>query len=196
MLLHLSAPSNSALDQATAPDPQAVSERSGATCPLCGHSGGKKWLEARDRFHGRAERYLLLCCPGCSLVWLSNAPAPEEMHHHYTDSYHRLISHAGETSPHRWEAHGKKLTQYKQSGAILDLGCSSGAFLESLKGQSWKRYGIEMSTAVAERASARTGAEVFVGDILNAPFPKESFDVITCFDVLEHLYEPLQVVTK
>jgi SAM-dependent methyltransferase len=53
-----------------------------------------------------------------------------------------------------------------------------------------------MSAAVAERASARTGAEVFVGDILNAPFPRESFDVITCFDVLEHLYEPLQVMTK
>ncbi len=118
------------------------------------------------------------------------------MHRHYTRSYDRLISAAGETSPHRWRRHKDALLPYKQSGALLDLGCSSGAFLESLKGDSWTLYGIEMSTAVAERASARTGAEVFVGDILNAPFPKESFDVITCFDVLEHLYEPLQVMTK
>jgi SAM-dependent methyltransferase len=35
-----------------------------------------------------------------------------------------------------------------------------------------------------------------VGDILDAPFAQESFDVITCFDVLEHLYEPVKVITK
>ena len=35
-----------------------------------------------------------------------------------------------------------------------------------------------------------------MGDILEAPFPPESFDVITCFDVLEHLYEPRQVMTQ
>ena len=35
-----------------------------------------------------------------------------------------------------------------------------------------------------------------MGDILGAPFPPESFDVITCFDVLEHVYEPRQVVEK
>ena len=35
-----------------------------------------------------------------------------------------------------------------------------------------------------------------MGDILEAPFRRESFDVITCFDVLEHLYEPRQVMTR
>jgi 2-polyprenyl-3-methyl-5-hydroxy-6-metoxy-1,4-benzoquinol methylase len=28
---------------------------------------------------------------------------------------------------------------------------------------------------------------VFVGDVLDAPYPPESFDVVTCFHVLEHL---------
>jgi SAM-dependent methyltransferase len=53
-----------------------------------------------------------------------------------------------------------------------------------------------MSADVAKRAEAATGAKVFVGDILEAPFPPESFDVITCFDVLEHLYEPRKVMAK
>ena len=48
----------------------------------------------------------------------------------------------------------------------------------------------------AKRAEARTGAHVFVGDIPDAPFPPESFDVITCFDVLEHVYEPRRVMAK
>src|SRR6202041_739431 len=120
----------------------------------------------------------------------------EEMHHHYTDSYHRLISAAGETSPHRWQEHRGTLTKYKRSGALLDLGCSSGAFMEFLKGESWELSGIEMSADCARRAEERTGARVFVGDILDAPFPQDSFDVITCFDVLEHLYEPLKVMAK
>jgi SAM-dependent methyltransferase len=68
--------------------------------------------------------------------------------------------------------------------------------MEFLKGESWELSGIEMSADCARRAEARTGARVFVGDILDAPFPQDSFDVITCFDVLEHLYAPLKVMTK
>lgn len=184
-------------DAAVGGDGEGASGREGlSSCPLCGDARAQEWLRAPDRFHGRSERYVLVRCSGCSLVWLSNPPSAEQMRHHYTDSYHRLISVAGESSPHRWRSHREALLQHKQSGALLDLGCSSGAFLEFLKGERWKLYGVEMSAECAKRASAKTGAEVFEGDILNAPFSAESFDVITCFDVLEHLYEPLQVVTK
>ena len=60
-------------------------------CPICGQAGAKVWLRARDRFHGKHEKYTLVRCPGCSLVWLSNPPKPSEMHLHYTDAYHKLI---------------------------------------------------------------------------------------------------------
>jgi SAM-dependent methyltransferase len=165
-------------------------------CPLCGQSSPRVWLRAPDRLHGRQQNYTIVRCSVCSVAWLSNPPRPNEMHHHYTDAYHKLISAAGETSPWRWESHKEELTQYTQSGAILDLGCSSGAFLESLRGESWELHGIDMSLDCAKRAEARTGSNVFVGDILEAPFPRESFDVITCFDVLEHLYEPRRVMAK
>lgn len=165
-------------------------------CPVCGQAGAQEWLRAPDRLHGRQEKYTLARCSTCSLVWLSNPPKPEEMHLHYTDAYHKLISAGGENSPARWGFRKVAIAQYKQSGALLDMGCSSGAFLESLKGEPWKLYGIEMSAEVARTAEARSGAQVFVGDILDAPFPRESFDVITCFDVLEHLYEPRRVMAR
>jgi SAM-dependent methyltransferase len=65
-----------------------------------------------------------------------------------------------------------------------------------MKGPEWQLYGIEMSVEAARKAQARSGGQVFVGDILQANFAAESFDVITCFDVLEHVYEPRSVVAK
>lgn len=166
------------------------------SCPVCGKSGARFWLQAPDRFHGRQEKYTLVRCPSCLLVWLSDPPKTEEMHLHYTDAYHKLISAAGEDSPRRWGFRKEALAQYKQSGALLDLGCSSGSFLEFMRNDSWELYGIEMSADCARTAEAKSGAHVFVGDVLNAPFSRESFDVITCFDVLEHLYEPREVMTR
>jgi len=118
------------------------------------------------------------------------------MHLHYTEAYDKLISTAGQNSPGRWGFRLEAIAQYKQSGALLDLGCSSGSFLELMRGESWKLYGIEMSAEVARTAEAKSGAEVFVGSILDAHFPPASFDVITCFDVLEHLYEPRRVMAR
>jgi SAM-dependent methyltransferase len=165
-------------------------------CPACGQTGAKKWLRGPDRFHGRQQAYTLVRCPACSLVWLSQPPTAEEMHRHYTDAYDQLISAAGQNSPERWRDRKQTLAQYKQSGALLDLGCSSGAFLESLQGKQWELHGIEMSRDSARTAEARSGAQVFVGHILDASFPPGSFDVITCFDVLEHLYEPRRVMAR
>jgi 2-polyprenyl-3-methyl-5-hydroxy-6-metoxy-1,4-benzoquinol methylase len=55
---------------------------------------------------------------------------------------------------------------------------------------------VEISPEPAEKAKARSGAKVFVGDILEVPFEDGTFDVITSFDVLEHLYQPRQVLEK
>jgi SAM-dependent methyltransferase len=190
---------------ASVPEPNSVVEpgvtsspesEGSSLCPVCGQAGGREWLTAPDRFHGRQEKHTLLRCRGCSLVWLSQPPPPPEMHRHYTDAYDQLISASGRNSPHRWRERKKTLAQYKQSGAILDLGCSSGSFLQSLPSGSWELSGIEMSAESARIAEASSGAKVFVGEVLEASFVPESFDVITCFDVLEHLYEPRKVMAR
>jgi SAM-dependent methyltransferase len=153
-------------------------------------------LRAPDRFHGATEIYRLVRCSSCSLVWLDNPPKPQEMYRHYGHDYDLKIAEAGEKSPQRWQDRRETLNLHRRSGAILDLGCSSGSFLETLKGGDWDMYGVEMSTESAERALARCGAKVFVGDILDAPFEPGSFDVITCFHVFEHLYQPREVLAK
>lgn len=164
-------------------------------CPVCSQEGARKWLKAPDRLHGRREQYPLLRCRSCSLVWLSRPPAPSKMHLHYTDAYDKLISAAGD-DPARWGFRLDSIARFKKSGTLLDLGCSAGSFLESMRGASWSLHGIEMSAQAAKIAEKRSGAQVFVGDILDAPFPRESFDVVTCFDVLEHVYEPGRVMRR
>jgi 2-polyprenyl-3-methyl-5-hydroxy-6-metoxy-1,4-benzoquinol methylase len=115
---------------------------------------------------------------------------------HYGPEYDKFIARAGETSPERWRARKDTISHYKSGGALLDLGCSSGSFLAALKGANWQLSGIEMSSEAAGKARTGSGAEVFVGDILEADFPAESFDLITCFDVLEHVYKPREVMAR
>jgi SAM-dependent methyltransferase len=162
-------------------------------CPLCRNCQGEDFLEAPDRFHGLATLYRLLRCPACSLVWLGNPPLPEEMSRHYGEDYDRSVAAGGAETDH-WRGRREVLAQYKSGGTILDLGCSSGGFLHSLPTPAWKLYGIEMSGGVAR--DAHQGAQIFVGDILAAPFPAESFDAITCFHVFEHLYHPREVLAR
>ncbi|MHB8639937.1 MAG: class I SAM-dependent methyltransferase [Candidatus Acidiferrales bacterium] len=117
------------------------------------------------------------------------------MGRHYGEDYDRAIARASQNSRH-WIGRRDTLLRHKSGGAILDLGCGSGSFLSTLQVPLWKLHGIEMSGPMASEAEAKTGAWVFVGDILDAPFPPQSFNVITCFHVFEHLYQPREVLAK
>lgn len=165
-------------------------------CPVCAEPDPKPWLAAPDRFHGRTKPYQLLRCESCAMVWLDDPPSKSEMGMHYGPDYDRTISEAAKKPEHWFERRKEVLRLKPGGGAVLDLGCASGGFLSTLKGPSWKLFGIEMSEEAASEARTRCGAEVFVGDILDAPFPSQSFDVITCFNVLEHVYEPHEVLVK
>jgi 2-polyprenyl-3-methyl-5-hydroxy-6-metoxy-1,4-benzoquinol methylase len=175
---------------------EEMASRSGA-CPLCGGSEVSDFLSAPDRFHLRRDVYHLVRCGSCSCVWLAGAPKPTEMQLHYGEAYHRAISGGGETdSARRWQKQRKRISRFYQTGAILDIGCSSGSFLATMRNGAWQLHGVEMSASMAERARTTTAAEIFVGDVLDAPFPAETFDVITSFDVLEHMYEPRAFLAK
>ena len=173
----------------------AVVARDSRFCPSCGKSEAENSLRAPDRFHGRTQEYQLLRCPACSLVWLDDPPTPAEMGEHYGVDYDRSVAAAGD-SPDRWLGRVEAIAKHKSGGSLLDLGCSSGGFLRAVKSPSWKLYGIEMSDVVAKKAEAATGAQIFVGDILDAPYAPATFDVITCFHVFEHIYEPQAVLQK
>jgi SAM-dependent methyltransferase len=167
------------------------------SCPICGSDKPISRLQAPDRFHLRKETYQLLECRRCSLVWLDNMPAPEDMPYHYGAEYHRAVTVSGEVNLlKRWGPTRRTVLEMGQPGSLLDVGCSSGAFLQTLKEGPWKLYGLEISPHEAQRAEASSGAEVFVGTVLDAPFRSESFDVITACHFLEHAHQLKNVVRR
>jgi SAM-dependent methyltransferase len=68
---------------------------------------------------------------------------------------------------------------------VLDAGCGSGRTLQELVGYG-EVHGIELDPYAAEVARSRGYGEVCVGRLEELPWGDDSFDLITCLDVIEH----------
>ena len=79
-------------------------------------------------------------------------------------------------------------------GRVLDVGCGSGRFLERLAREGWQVKGLDISTAAAEVARKVYGVEVVVGTYPDRHFADESFDAVTMWNSLEHMFDPLGVL--
>ncbi len=83
-------------------------------------------------------------------------------------------------------------------GKILDFGCNAGLFLSEAKESGYEAYGIELSEAAVDYARKKFGIDsIKIGkeEKMN-DFPDNYFDVITAFDVLEHLLSPASILDK
>lgn len=85
----------------------------------------------------------------------------------------------------------RRILPFRQPpGRLLDFGCGWGFFLATAREQGWEIHGLEPLPGHAIYARAQFGANV-VTDILRADtFAPNSFDVITSFQVFEHLPDP------
>jgi SAM-dependent methyltransferase len=84
------------------------------------------------------------------------------------------------------QAHGRKL---------LDVGCYIGVFLEIAAKHGWEAWGIEPSQWAAEQAK-KLGLKVIHGTLSAANLPEASFDVVTLWDVIEHLSDPMAEICR
>ncbi len=83
-----------------------------------------------------------------------------------------------------------RFPKYVPSGRALDIGCGNGLFLSHLRANGWHVNGIEINEAAAVVAREQLGVEVFVGELQDAPFERETFDFINVSHVLEHVHDP------
>jgi 2-polyprenyl-3-methyl-5-hydroxy-6-metoxy-1,4-benzoquinol methylase len=84
---------------------------------------------------------------------------------------------------------------YPRKGRLLDVGCGTGVFLLAAQQSGWDTLGLEGNPQAA--AEARTRARnVKQGDLADEQWASASFDVVTLWQVLEHLPEPLPILRK
>lgn len=82
----------------------------------------------------------------------------------------------------------KKFLGDTSNKKILDAGAGEGYFLSSIKAK--QKIGIELSEKRIQKAKKRyPDLDIKVGDVKNLPFEDNSFDVIVCSEVLEHVSE-------
>lgn len=78
---------------------------------------------------------------------------------------------------------------------LLDIGCHIGIFLEEAEAHGWDAWGVEPSRWAVEEARAR-GLRVVQGTLADAGFPDEHFDMVTLWDVIEHLADPMSELRR
>ena len=74
---------------------------------------------------------------------------------------------------------------------ILDFGAGFGFFLSVAKERGWDAYGLEPLPATAVYARAKFGLNIMTDTVHENSFPEQYFDVVTSFQVFEHLPDPL-----
>lgn len=79
---------------------------------------------------------------------------------------------------------------YKKRGRILDVGCAYGFFLKVARDSGYKPYGLELNKEIAITASEISKCKVYSGDLKKLAKKIGKFDIITMFDVIEHLKNP------
>lgn len=141
--------------------------------------------------------YRLVRCPSCRLVFQEPQPSQSVLdgsYYHDEDFAQALLGPLRAWTLDR--AHDKlrllrATVPDAQVGRVLDVGCSSGAWLEVAASQGWQATGVEIGEAVARGARER-GLDVRTGTLADAlpGLSPSSYDLITFWDVLEHLRDP------
>ncbi len=140
-------------------------------------------------------------CKGCSLRYLNPRVNADII----------LESYSGAVDPHfvtqnalRIETFSRSLKKtIEQLGwtdskgkRFLDIGCAGGACVKAAADLGFTATGVEPSRYLCEWGKKEFGLDLRAGTLLEQKFEAHSFDVITLWDVIEHLTDPGQVIDE
>lgn len=167
-------------------------------CDNCGDMQYKKLYNfdyEGETFYGKKNFTLLVYkCLHCGLIALdfaSDGEIREQIHDFWwkktwLDTYYRFkekmdCNYIEKLRFLENKTHGKK---------ILDVGCGCGFFLLAAKKEGWDATGLDISQPAVNHAKNNLGLEALHSTISEAKFPDNSFDLVTMWDVVEHLDKP------
>ncbi|HEX3864304.1 MAG TPA: class I SAM-dependent methyltransferase [Stellaceae bacterium] len=178
-------------------------------CPVCRGPAGNAVLFMRNSldvsrltaasFASRKTpefmSYRLVRCAACATVFASEAPTASALANAYHQADYSTAAEASLAAMVYRNSLEPFLAELPRRETALEIGAGTGVFLGHLKELGFREpIGIEPSPAAiaavpaAVRPSIREG--VFTGD----EFPPESLSLVCCFQTLEHVPEPLDLV--
>ncbi len=81
-------------------------------------------------------------------------------------------------------------------GRLIDVGCGNGTFLARMRCLGWTVAGVEPDPEAVRIARDHFGLSVFQGTLAEAKLPEASADVITMHHVLEHVFDPVDLLAE
>ena len=162
-------------------------------CPICGANEG--------RLRHQVRGFGVLACARCTGWYLREAAAGGDA---YAGGYLRRASEADQTRGYYdYEAERalhlrnfarnlQILGQYGAAGALCDVGCASGHFLQAARasGRFAQLAGVDVSAEAIATVQAQLGVAAWAGQVEQMPAPGR-FDVVTMWETIEHIERPV-----
>jgi 2-polyprenyl-3-methyl-5-hydroxy-6-metoxy-1,4-benzoquinol methylase len=139
-----------------------------------------------ERLHRYAAHHLLKC-KTCGFVFAEKIPAVTELIHHY-EGYTRN-NYLSPVTIKRYHQLLDQFEKFRNTNRLLDVGSGIGYFLDVAKQRGWDVYGTEF-TDEAVRICREKGISMQQGKLDPQQYDPASFDVITSFEVMEHINNP------
>ncbi|MEA3375246.1 MAG: class I SAM-dependent methyltransferase [Chloroflexota bacterium] len=172
-------------------------------CNLCGaddvrvrypstieHEGD--WRAFRCTHSGYGTHPPIVECQNCGLVYTDPRPPGGDILESYQAVEDPLYIEEREGRVLTFEHHLKpleRLTGPPDGRPLLDVGAYTGVFVEIAAEHGWDAWGVEPSRWAVEQARGR-GLQMVEGTLDTAELPEAHFEVVTMWDVIEHLTDP------
>ena len=166
-------------------------------CPVCSSTA----LRPKPFGYVFNNRWLGgFACNACGIIFIHPQPTADDLAKLYSKEYFEgdfRCGHAGSYFDENTQtaladaALLDRIKRLKPSGKFLEIGCAGGAFLHAAREAGYDVRGIEFSSVAAQLAREKFGLDVVTGDVKDARFPENAFDVVFMGDVLEHLPDPV-----
>lgn len=156
-------------------------------CPICDSTHS-------HLFH-QCDGLNIVRCSGCNLLYVNPRLSDEARRQHYAEEYMPTTDVVQTDFGSRREKalafDAVQIQRHKERGKILDVGCAGGAFLKYFPESHWERYGVEPSHTAAQYARQTYGIQVCEGELKDAHYQDQSFDIVTMLDALMLVPDPL-----